>query len=148
MSRGGSKKRPYYKIVVADERAPRDGKFIDFEDMLIQAAEHVESGAYESQFTIILADEFQDSSRARIRLLKALAANPDVETHLCVVGDDWQGINRFAGSDISVMTEFEKTFDHATRLSLSTTFRCPQDLCDVSSQFVQAKAPDGSADEA
>lgn len=29
MSRGGSKKRPYYKIVVADERAPRDGKFIE-----------------------------------------------------------------------------------------------------------------------
>ena len=27
MSRGGSKKRPYYKIVVADVRAPRDGKF-------------------------------------------------------------------------------------------------------------------------
>ena len=29
MSRGGSKKRPYYKIVVADVRAPRDGKFIE-----------------------------------------------------------------------------------------------------------------------
>lgn len=29
LSRGGSKKRPYYKIVVADARAPRDGKFIE-----------------------------------------------------------------------------------------------------------------------
>lgn len=29
MSRGGSKKRPYYKIVIADVRAPRDGKFIE-----------------------------------------------------------------------------------------------------------------------
>jgi small subunit ribosomal protein S16 len=29
LSRGGSKKRPYYKIVVADSRAPRDGKFIE-----------------------------------------------------------------------------------------------------------------------
>jgi small subunit ribosomal protein S16 len=29
MSRGGSKKRPYYKIVIADIRAPRDGKFIE-----------------------------------------------------------------------------------------------------------------------
>ena len=28
LSRGGSKKRPYYRIVVADARAPRDGKFI------------------------------------------------------------------------------------------------------------------------
>lgn len=29
MSRGGSKKRPYYKIVVADSRSPRDGRFIE-----------------------------------------------------------------------------------------------------------------------
>lgn len=29
LSRGGSKKRPYYRIVVADARAPRDGAFIE-----------------------------------------------------------------------------------------------------------------------
>lgn len=128
----------YERIAAEWERRLQRGNFIDFEDMLILAAGHVESGAYKSPYTLILADEFQDSSRARIRLLKALSNQSDPPAHLCVVGDDWQGINRFAGSDITVMTEFEKTFDYATRLSLSTTFRCPQDLCDVSSQFVQA----------
>ena len=29
LSRGGAKKRPYYRIVVADTRSPRDGKFIE-----------------------------------------------------------------------------------------------------------------------
>ena len=29
LSRGGSKKRPFYRIVVADVRSPRDGKFIE-----------------------------------------------------------------------------------------------------------------------
>ncbi len=29
LSRGGSKHRPYYRIVIADARSPRDGKFID-----------------------------------------------------------------------------------------------------------------------
>ena len=29
LSRGGSKKRPYYKIVVTDSRSPRDGRFIE-----------------------------------------------------------------------------------------------------------------------
>lgn len=128
----------YEHIAGEWERRLRDGGFIDFEDMLIEAAKHVESKRFKSPYTVILADEFQDSSRARIRLLKALAANPDEQTHLCVVGDDWQGINRFAGSDISVMTEFEKTFAHSTRLTLNTTFRCPQHLCDVSSKFIQA----------
>src|SRR3954471_13744914 len=29
LARGGTKKRPYYRVVVADERAPRDGRFIE-----------------------------------------------------------------------------------------------------------------------
>ena len=29
LSRGGAKKRPYYRIVVADSRTPRDGRFIE-----------------------------------------------------------------------------------------------------------------------
>ena len=29
LSRGGSKKRPYYKIVIANSRAPRDGKYLE-----------------------------------------------------------------------------------------------------------------------
>ncbi|MGY0652648.1 UvrD-helicase domain-containing protein [Luteimonas sp. A537] len=128
----------YERVAAEWERRLRNAKCIDFEDMLVTAAELVESGRFQSPYTVILADEFQDSSRARIRLLKALAAQPKEHAHLCVVGDDWQGINRFAGSDISVMTEFESTFDHSTRLTLTTTFRCPQHLCDVSSEFVQA----------
>lgn len=128
----------FERVAAEWERRLQAGHFIDFEDMLILAASHVESGAYKNPFKIILADEFQDSSRARIRLLKALSTQSDPPAHLCVVGDDWQGINRFAGSDITVMTEFEKTFDYATRLTLNTTFRCPQSLCDVSSEFIQA----------
>lgn len=128
----------YERISDEWERRLRKGRYVDFEDMLLQAAEHVEVGRFQSPYTLILADEFQDSSRARVRLLKALAKNPPVQTHLCVVGDDWQGINRFAGSDISVMTQFENTFEHATRLTLNTTFRCPQELCEMSSEFIQA----------
>jgi DNA helicase-4 len=128
----------YERVSDEWERRLADGGYIDFEDMLLVAAKHVENGAYKSPFTVVLADEFQDSSRARMRLLKALTKNEDGQVHLCVVGDDWQAINRFAGADISVMTEFEKTFEHATRLTLTKTFRCPRLLCDASSAFVQA----------
>ena len=53
------------------------------------------------------------------------------------MGDDWQSINRFAGSDLSVMTDFELKFGKAMTLKLEKTFRCPQSLCDISSSFVQ-----------
>jgi DNA helicase-4 len=127
----------YERIAKVWDQQLRDGNYLDFEDMLIQAAEHIESGRYASPFRVVLADEFQDSSRARVRMLKALTGRPGQRAHLCVVGDDWQGINRFAGSDIAVMTEFERQFDNATRLLLGTTFRSPPRICDVSSSFVQ-----------
>lgn len=127
----------YERIARVWDQKLRDGNYLDFEDMLIQAAEHIESGRYASPFRVVLADEFQDSSRARVRMLKALTTRPGNRVHLCVVGDDWQGINRFAGSDIAVMTEFERQFENATRLLLGTTFRCPPKICDVSSSFVQ-----------
>ncbi|WP_245178449.1 UvrD-helicase domain-containing protein [Cupriavidus sp. AcVe19-1a] len=81
-----------------------------------------------------MADEFQDASRARARLCRALVQKPG--RYLFAVGDDWQAINRFAGADVSVMTGFREWFGHGQVLKLEQTFRCPQALCDVSSQFV------------
>jgi DNA helicase IV len=128
----------YSRIADEWERRLRECGGVDFDDMINMAAEHIESGRFASPFTIILADEFQDSSRARVRLLKALRGKAGDAGHLCVVGDDWQGINGFAGADISVMTEFANTFAHASQLLLTTTFRCPPDLCEASSAFVCA----------
>ena len=56
---------------------------------------------------------------------------------LFAVGDDWQSINRFAGADLAVMTDFENKFGRAVTLKLENTYRCPQSLCDISSRFVQ-----------
>lgn len=107
---------------------------IDFEDMLNLAAEHLESGRYDAGYELVMADEFQDASRARARLCRALVQKPN--RYLFAVGDDWQSINRFAGADVAVMTRFREWFGHGQVLKLEQTFRCPQALCDVSSAFV------------
>jgi len=113
---------------LADERS------IDFEDMLNMAAELLEQGHYESPYELVMADEFQDASRARARLCRALVNRPG--RYLFAVGDDWQSINRFAGADVSVMTGFREWMGHGQVLKLEQTFRCPQALCDVSSRFI------------
>lgn len=107
---------------------------IDFEDMLNQAAEYLEQGRYQAPYLLVMADEFQDASRARARLCRALVQAPG--RHLFAVGDDWQSINRFAGADVSVMTRFDETFGPSQVLQLAQTFRCPQALCDASSRFI------------
>lgn len=107
---------------------------IDFNDMLLQAAGHVSARRYSPPFDLILVDELQDTSRARAMLIQGLLNEPD--RFFLGVGDDWQAINRFAGADISVMSEFADWFGEGPQLALTKTFRCTQSICDVARTFV------------
>ena len=108
---------------------------IDFHDMINRATEHVEAGRYRSPFRYILVDEFQDISPARAWLLKALLdSSPGAQ--LFAVGDDWQAIYRFGGSDIAVMREFGERFGEFERIDLETTFRCSNRIAAVATDFV------------
>ena len=108
---------------------------VDFHDMINKATEHVEAGRYRSPFAYILVDEFQDISPGRARLLKALV-DQSPGTQLFAVGDDWQAIFRFAGSDIAIMRGFEERFGAGARVDLETTFRCPDRIARVATEFV------------
>jgi len=108
---------------------------IDFHDMIDRAADYVEAGRYRSPFGYILVDEFQDISPDRARLLKALL-DRSPGSQLFAVGDDWQAIFRFAGSDIGIMREFGKRFGDSEDLRLETTFRCVDRIAAVATTFV------------
>ena len=108
---------------------------IDFHDMINRATGLVESGRYRSPFGYIMVDEFQDISPARARLLKALLdSSPDAQ--LFAVGDDWQAIYRFGGSDIAVMREFETWFGDYLRIDLETMFRTDDRIAKLATDFV------------
>jgi len=110
---------------------------VDFEDMIQLATEMVESKKYTSRFRYVIVDEFQDIARGRARLIRALLAHVSHRRLFCV-GDDWQSIYRFAGSDIAIMTEFEKNFGYTRRTNLEQTFRFSQELASCSTRFVEA----------
>jgi len=108
---------------------------IDFNDMINSATEQLNKGLGDYSFKYILVDEFQDISQSRGRLLKALLdLNP--ECVLFSVGDDWQSIYRFTGSDISIMTQFEDSFTPSEVMQLTHTFRFNDKIRDVSSDFI------------
>ena len=108
---------------------------IDFHDMINLATDLVEEGRYRSPFGYILVDEFQDISPSRARLLKALL-DSSPGSQLFAVGDDWQAIYRFGGSDIAVMREFGNHFGAFERIDLATTFRCADRIAAVATDFV------------
>lgn len=103
----GKRADAFLKIfgAVFREYQVRLGDRIDFEDMVNRATALVETGKYDSPFRHILVDEFQDISTGRAKLIKALKAQ-HTDARIFAVGDDWQSIYRFAGSDIHIMRNF------------------------------------------
>lgn len=107
---------------------------IDFNDMINLAAGYVRQGKYRNTYSYVIVDEYQDISSARYRLLKALRDSHDYD--LFCVGDDWQSIYRFAGSDIGFVFNFEKYWGKAEESKIETTYRFTQSLIDISGNFV------------
>jgi len=108
---------------------------IDFNDMINNAKRIVESDDYESEYKYIIIDEYQDISFGRYRLIKAI--KDKTNSKIMCVGDDWQSIYRFAGSDISLFTDFSKYFGYCELLKIEKTYRNSRQLIDVAARFIQ-----------
>ena len=123
--------KPFYEEY---ERTLNRSYEIDFTDAIIQATDLCRKGLWR-HYDYILVDEFQDISIDRYKLLQAPRSDGP-KTKLCCVGDDWQSIFRFAGSDMSLVYEFEKYFGYTEQCKIETTYRFHQPLIDKSSEFV------------
>lgn len=109
---------------------------IDFDDMIGKALRYVREGKFTSGWRYILVDEFQDISDPRAQLVKAIKDSTDNCSLFCV-GDDWQAIYRFAGSDIDFTSNFESHFGVTKTTSLDKTFRFNNSISDIASRFIQ-----------
>lgn len=107
---------------------------IDFSDMINKAADKIMSGCEIPSYKYVIVDEYQDISKSRFNFLKAIADKTGAK-YFCV-GDDWQSIYRFAGSDISLFTDFEKYFGPTKIMRIEKTYRNSQQLIDVASNFI------------
>lgn len=123
-------------LYLAYRQALREEGAIDFELMIQQATEYIRSAQFQVPWTDVLIDEFQDISSSRFALIQAMREQrPDIR--LFCVGDDWQAIYQFAGSQIRYTRDFECYFGETERHTLDLTFRFHQALCDSSTQFIQ-----------
>jgi DNA helicase-4 len=112
---------------------------IDFSDMLHQAADILEGGTNPlPKFEHVLVDEFQDTSAAMARFLKALVAV--TEARLFAVGDDWQAIYGFAGGDVDHIVHFESHFGPTSTTMLNVNYRSPSLIVEAGSALIAHNA--------
>lgn len=126
-----------FEVVLARyEETLAQSRTIDFNDMIKMATKYVQSGEFTSEYRYIMVDEFQDISPSRATLVKALRDQVPGSALFCV-GDDWQAIYRFTGSDVTLTTKFRENFGATERVDLDQTFRFNNRISDVASRFVQ-----------
>ena len=111
---------------------------IDFEDMINDSARilrEAEERHIVPDFKYIIVDEYQDISRQRFDLTKELSRLCNAK--IIAVGDDWQSIYAYAGSDITLFTHFKEIFGYGLELSITRTYRNAQEVIDIAGGFIQ-----------
>ena len=119
------------------ERYLKECNAVDFEDMINESARILREVAdmkKKLDFKYIIVDEYQDISRQRFDLVDALSKVTSAK--IIAVGDDWQSIYAFSGSDITLFTNFEEKVGYAKRLKIENTYRNSQEVIDIAGNFI------------
>ena len=126
----------------------------DFDGLLQKATELVTTGKTDfkrksgagnlKRVRFVMIDEYQDFSELFYRLMEAFREQNPRARFFCV-GDDWQAINGFAGSDLHFFQNFEQLFEDAHILHVATNYRSAQSIVDVGNALMQGQGPPACA---
>ena len=96
----------------------------DFDDLLVLALKALQNvnvlDKWSDRFRYIFVDEFQDTNKAQFELTKILS---NKYKNLCVVGDDYQAIYGWRGSNVDYIINFNTYFPNATTYMLDVNYR-------------------------
>ena len=113
----------------------KNNNLIDYSDMINKATSLIEENKYIHNYKYVIVDEFQDTSLCRYKLLMSMRKQKSY--NLFCVGDDYQSIYRFSGSDVSLITNFSKYFGEVFISKIINTYRFSDKMAKLSSEFVK-----------
>ena len=116
------------------EAALQKTRSIDFSDMITKATNIIQNSSQRLPYKYVIIDEYQDTGRDRYRLVKAILESSQAK--LICIGDDWQSIYRFTGSDVSLFTSFDKYWGHGYTSRIEKTYRNSQQLINICGHFI------------
>ena len=87
---------------------------------------------YKDYFQYILVDEYQDTNNLQEELTRLFLKNGN----LFCVGDDWQAVYGFRGSNVSHFLSFEETFENARIFRLEENYRSADEIVQVANALI------------
>jgi DNA helicase-2/ATP-dependent DNA helicase PcrA len=123
------------------QAALRQFRAFDFDDLVCEVARLWNRRAdvlakWQERFRYVLVDEYQDTNRAQLELLRLLAAT---HRNVCVVGDDDQSIYAWRGADVRNILDFEEHFPGATVIKLEQNYRSCAPVLDVANAVISKR---------
>jgi DNA helicase-4 len=113
--------------------------FLDFDDLIIQTIKLLNDHAdvrelFQSKFKYLMVDEFQDVNGLQVKLLDLLLLP---ENQLFCVGDDWQSIYGFRGSNVDYIVNFENHYKGSEVHKLDVNYRSNQTIVGASNEVIK-----------
>lgn len=113
--------------------------YFDFNDLVLKSQEILEQQeevreSIRNTYDYILVDEFQDVNTLQVQFLKAIVRP---ETKLFCVGDDWQSIYGFRGSEVRYIVNFEQYFPNAITIKFDLNYRSTPTIVNASNHLIR-----------
>ena len=89
-------------------------------------------------------DEFQDFSKMFFEMVTGIRQASAPAEFFCV-GDDWQAINAFAGSELRYFSEFDRYFENGVTREIRTNYRSPRAIVDFGNALMAGKGSNALA---
>lgn len=135
--------RDFYKLAIPIieqyEAYCVNKSYLDFNDLIIKTISlfknHDEiAEKYRNKYEYILVDEFQDVNNLQVELIKMLLTD---ENQLFCVGDDWQSIYGFRGSNVEYIVNFHQHFTESETIKLSMNYRSTEHIVGASNELIK-----------
>ncbi|MGH3165967.1 MAG: ATP-dependent helicase, partial [Trebonia sp.] len=126
-------------LLAAYDARLRERGLVDVDDLisltvLLLSGDAALAGSYQSRWSDVYVDEYQDVDELQYRLLRLLAAP---SSRVCAIGDPDQAIYGFRGGDVGYFLRFASDYPSAGRVELSRNYRSAPSIVKAALQVIR-----------
>lgn len=135
----GSKNSDIIKqVYLVYEKQLKENNALDFDDLLLKTVQLFKDfpevrAKYQERFKYIHVDEFQDTNKIQMLLVRMLAYK---HGNLFVVGDDDQSIYGWRGAEVGNILNFKGTYPNCKIYKLQQNYRSTQNILDCANKVI------------
>lgn len=128
-------------LYIEFQKYKKSKNILDYDDLMIDLLKLLETPEIKSsisrRYTYIMVDEYQDTNNIQEKIILALR---EINKNIAVVGDDYQSIYAFRGSNVKNFIDFPKRFPGCKEVTLSINYRSTTEILNLANIVMNQNA--------